>query len=139
MYEIIQEPANIKHLPSVPLNAELLESIKKYGFVAPFLTMDTWYPICGSQRMRCALELSEQDQKNTLVDVLKLDNSVWFPFYFWGDKEEGHRCSQIMIQQLELVFKSYYMPSEDIGGIKPTYFEEIGDKMHWEARDGKKK
>jgi len=136
--ELLSHKVVIENVPTIPLNEELLESLKKYGFVAPMLVMDSWYPICGSQRLRAALELSEEVLENTVVDVMKLDNSVWFPFYFWQDKEEGHRCSQIMIQQLELVFKSAYMSLDNIGGITPIYFEEEGDKLHWDARDGKK-
>lgn len=136
--QLLAHKVCVENLPSIPLNTELLSSLKKHGFVAPILVMDSWYPICGSQRLRAALELPEEVLENTIVDVMKLDNSVWFPFYFWGDKEEGHRCSQIMIQQLELVFKSAYMSSDLIGGVNPIYFEESGDTLHWDARDGKK-
>lgn len=136
--ELLSHKVVVENVPSIPLNEELLESLIKYGFKAPMLVMDSWYPICGSQRLRAAIELPESVLESTVIDVMKLDNSVWTPFYFWADKKEGHRCSQILIQQLELVFKSAYMSPEHIGGINPIHFEVEGDKLHWEARDGKK-
>lgn len=73
-----------------------------------------------------------------MLDVCKLDTSVWMPLYFWGDKEQGHQASQIFIQMLEKVFKTMYMRPTDHKGISMLLFEEEGDKLHWEHRDGPK-
>lgn len=138
LYWLLEQEDCKKNLPNIPLNKRLLESLKTNGFMSPFLCMEKWYPICGSQRARAALELSEEVQKRTIINICHLDHAVWMPFYFWGNKEEGHRSSQIFIQMLEKVFKTLYMPPTDREGTDMILFEIEGDQLHWECRDGPK-
>lgn len=135
---LLEQEVNQKNIPRNPLNDRLLQSLTDYGFMSPFLCMDNWYPICGSQRLRAALELPEEVLEQTVVRVMKLDTMIWMPFYYWGDKEEGHKCAAIYMQMIEAVFKSLYMTSSDPQGTKMTVFEEEGNGLHWECRDGKK-
>jgi len=138
LYWVLQQELNVKNIPNNPLNERLLESLKTGGFISPFLCMDSWYPICGSQRLRAGLEMSEEMQKTIILDICKLDTSVWLPLYFWSDKDQGHQASQIFIQMLEKVFKTLYMKPADHKGVSMLLFEEEGDNLHWEHRDGPK-
>ena len=125
-------------IKDITLNEPLLESIRESGFVNPFLLTDQWYPICGSQRLRCALEMSVKERKNTIVSICRFTNPVWNPFYHWYDKEEGLKCTQVWFQMAEVVFKTVYCLPKDKAGTDMQYFEEYGNKLHWDCRDGKK-
>ena len=129
-------PNNRPNIKKVPLNPGLLESVKKNGFESPFLVLDTWYPICGSQRLRVAMELSDKWQKKTEVWVCRFDNAVYKPLFFWPSKEEGHEAVQRYFQMCEVVFKTLYMPSHDSAGVQMLTFEEEGNHLHWPTRDG---
>lgn len=138
IYQILNaSPHNRKNIAKVPLNPGLLESVKKNGFESPFLVLDTWYPICGSQRLRVAMEMTEKWQKKTKVWVCKFDNAVYKSLFLWPNQQEGHDAVQRYFQMCEVVFKTLYMPSHDSNGVQMLSFEEEGNQLHWPNRDGK--
>lgn len=127
---------NYNNISRVPLNENLLKSVKKHGYASPFLVLDTWYPICGSQRLRVAMEMPEKWQKKTEVWVCRFDKAAYKPLFFWPDKREGHEAVQRYFQMCEVVFKTLYMPSHDGSGVLLQQFEEEGNLLHWPSRDG---
>ena len=135
---LLKRPIN-KNLKDITLNEPLLESIKASGFVNPFLFTDTWYPICGSQRLRCAMEMTTKQRKNTIVRYCRFEKPFWQPFFHWYNKDEGLKCAQIYFQMSEVVFKTLYHLQEDAQGTPMIDFEEGGNKLHWNVRDGMKK
>lgn len=134
-----KEHNNDTQIEEITLNEPLLESIKEGGFVNPFLVTHTWYPICGSQRLRAALELPEEVRKNTVVRVCRFTQPVWKPLFKWPDKEESMKAAQIWFQMAEVVFKTVYCVPKDKSGQEMLFYEEFGNKLHWDIRDGKKK
>ena len=136
VHYILSHAKNRQHISNVPLNDKLLESVQKNGFESPFLLLASWYPVCGSQRLRCALEMPEKWQKKTKVWVCRFTSEVYRPLFYWPSKEEGHKSVQQYFQMLEVVFKTLYMPSHDSSGIAMVDHEEYGNHMHWPARDG---
>lgn len=133
---LLNQPKNKEHIKNIPLNDKLLESVKKNGFESPFLVLDTWYPICGSQRLRVAMEMPLKWQKNNKVWVCKFKDAPYKPLFYWPSKEEGHEAVQRWFQMCEVVFKSLYMPTHDSDGVRMLDHEEYGNHMHWPNRDG---
>ena len=107
--QLLKHPKNIEHIKNVPLNKNLLKSIKKEGFLSPFLVLDTWYPVCGSQRLRAAQEMPVSWRKQEKVWVCRFTTAVYKPLFYWPNKEEGHKSVQQYFQMLEVVFKTLYM------------------------------
>ena len=136
---LVNQKINKDNVSGIPLNPRLLESLRENGFQSPWMVMENWYPLCGSQRLRCAMELTEEQRKNTVVSVLKFDNSIWLPFYFWANKKEGSRCTHIYMQMIETIFKTLYMRHDDGSGTPMTVFENEGNELHWDVRDGNEK
>lgn len=135
---ILDQAKNKEHIKNVPLNKGLLESVKKNGFESPFLVLHTWYPVCGSQRLRVAQEMPIKWQKKTKVWVCRFNSSVYTPLFYWPNKEEGHKAVQQYFQMLEVVFKTLYMPSHSSSGKRMIDYEEEGNQLHWPARDGQR-
>ena len=131
----LQRPVN-KSIAGITLNEPLLESIKESGFVNPFLCTDKWYPICGSQRLRAAMELSKKERKNTTVRICRFTKPVWNPFFHWYDEQEGQKACQIYFQMCEVAFKTIYCEGQDKQGREMISFEEGGNQLHWDVRDG---
>ena len=134
---ILKEPIN-KNINNYPLNEPLLESIKDSGFINPFLLTDKWYPICGGQRLRAAMELTTKQRKNTIVKCCVFTNPVWNPFYHWFNKEEGLKCVQVYFQMAEVAFKTIYHVEKDSKGRDMVSFEENGNNLQWNRRDNPK-
>ena len=132
---VLKRPIN-KGIKENTLNEPLLESIKAGGFINPFLFTDKWYPICGSQRLRAALELTTKQRKNTIVRCCVFTNPVWNPFFHWHDKAEGMKCAQVYFQMSEVAFKSIYCVEQDKSGTSMIDFEEGGNQLYWDVRDG---
>jgi hypothetical protein len=135
LWNLLNTPVNRKAIPNIPLNDQLLESVRKHGFVSPFLVIDTWYPICGGQRLRVAMELDEKYLRKTLVDVCRISQPVWMPFHSWHSAEEGQKACQIFFQMFEVVFKTLYMDTHDPDGVQLLHYEEYGNQLHWPQRD----
>jgi hypothetical protein len=132
---LLQQPLN-KHIKNITLNEPLLKSIKEGGFINPFLFTDKWYPICGSQRLRAAMELTKKERQKTVVRVCRFTKPVWNPFFDWHDKAEGMKCAQVYFQMAEVAFKTIYCQDTDEKGQPMVYYEEYGNKLHWDVRDG---
>lgn len=125
-------------IKAVPLNKPLLESVKKNGFESPFLVLKTWYPICGSQRLRVAKEMPVSWQKKTFVWVCRFTTEVYKPYFRWPDKEQAHASVQAYFQMMEVIFKTLYVPEKDSSGKSMISFEEEGNQLFWPTRDGGK-
>ena len=138
LWWLLNQNVNKKNIPNIPLNDKLLESVKRNGFVSPFLVIDTWYPICGGQRLRVASEMPEKWLKKTEVDVCRLDRPVWKQLHHWHNQEEAHKVCQVFFQMYEVVFKSLYMEERDPQGVPLLHYEEYGNQLHWPQRDGSK-
>jgi hypothetical protein len=137
IYELLNaSKSNIENIAKVPVNPGLLESVKKHGFESPFLVLDSWYPICGSQRLRVAMEMPEKWQKKEKVWVCRFDNAVYKQLFAWPNQKEAHEAVQRYFQMCEVVFKTLYMPSHDSNGKQMLSFEEEGNHLHWPTRDG---
>jgi len=135
LYFLLNEPKNKAHIPNIPLNPGLLESVKKHGYVSPFLVINNWYPICGGQRLRVAMELPVKFQKQTMVKVCRFTKDTWRPYYHWHNQQEGHKAVQMWFQMCEVVFKTLYMGDADPSGKRLLDFEEEGNLLHWPHRD----
>lgn len=134
---LLEQPTNQKNILKVPLNHNLLESIQRDGFLSPFLVLPNWYPITGSQRLRCAAELPDEILLQSKIQVCRFDTEYWAPFFHWYDKNKGQECVQVYFQMCEVVFKTLYMPETDNSGKTMVTFEEEGNQLHWPVRDGK--
>ena len=119
-----------ENIEGVPLNERLEESLAVDGVKSPILCMPNWYPIAGSQRLRCLVNLPELHEQE--IDVCRFDKEWWLVFYLWGQKEERDRIVAIYFQMLELVWKSmYYEDTTDSLGTDYKEFEKIGDELKW--------
>ena len=82
---LLEQPKVKENIRSVPLNENLMESLLEHGMLSPILTMPNWYPIAGSQRMRCMAELVPNhpwlgDQE---IRVCNIDTEYWLVWYLW--------------------------------------------------------
>ena len=130
-----------KNYERIPLNNELYESIDKHGIIAPILTMNNWYPITGSQRLRVCSVIRKLRPKHKVltqkVRVARITHEVWNAFYMWGDREFQEKAVQVYFQCIEIAWKSrHYIYEKDFSGVSMEHFEEIGDRMKWKDRDG---
>ena len=50
---LIEQRTFAENFHNIPVQEELVEDLLKNGIEAPILVMPNWYPICGSQRLRC--------------------------------------------------------------------------------------
>jgi len=135
---LLNQKANKKNIPNIPVNQNLYKSIKAHGVVSPFLVIDTWYPICGGQRLRACSKMPLQWQKDTIVPICRFEKPVWNQLYHWHNQEEGQKAVQMWFQMCEVVFKSMYMDEADPSGKPLLEFEEEGNQLHWPHRDSEK-
>ena len=119
-----------------------MESLTEHGMKSPILTMPSYYPIAGSQRLRAMLEICHKHRdgwmfKSMEVQVFKFQKEWWNMFYLWGDKEFRNKAIAIWFQMVELAWKSkYYEYEEDPNGKKMTDFEELGDQLKgWKHKE----
>ena len=83
---LLNQPVVVKNIPKVPLNHELMESIEEHGIMSPILTMPSYYPIAGSQRLRALWELVRTHPegytfKDIKIEVYKFDQDWWNLFF----------------------------------------------------------
>ena len=116
---------------NVPINEKLLESLAKDGVKSPILCMPNWYPIAGSQRMRCLQELPALHGQE--IRVCRFDEEWWLLFHLWGDEKERMRIIAIWFQMAELVWKSMYYEDDP----KFREYERIGDELPWKHKNPK--
>ena len=139
LFHDFEQHNDIERIKEITLNEPLMESIREGGFVNPLLFTHSWYPICGSQRLRAALELTKEERDSTVVRVCRFHQPVWRPLSYWPDKDESIKATQLWFQMAEVAFKSLYCVGQDNSGTDMLYFEEYGNQLHWDVRDGKKK
>ena len=130
-----------KNYERIPVNNELYESIDKYGIIAPMLTMNDWYPITGSQRLRVCSVIRQLRPKHKVltqkVRVARITHEVWNAFFMWSDAEFREKAVQVYFHCIETAWKSrHYLYDKDFGGVSMEHFEEMGDKLKWKDRDG---
>jgi len=132
---ILQQPTVKENIRNVPLNTRLVDSIYKEGIKNPHLCMTNWYPLAGSQRLRAALHIKENIDKNwnENITVHRFLEDYHNVFYLWGDEEFRGKAIAIWFQLQELVFKSLYYEHEvDADGTKMTVYEDIGEELEWD-------
>ena len=118
-----------ENIMNVPINEKLRESLAKDGVKSPILCMPNWYPIAGSQRMRCLQELPALHGQE--IRVCRFDAEWWLLFNLWGDEQERLRIVAIWFQMAELVWKSRYYEENGVDSMGTDYriFEKIGDEL----------
>ena len=70
---LLSQPKVQENIKSVPLNEPLQKALKEEGVRSPFLCMPNWYPIAGSQRLRCLVDLPELWEQDVRVCRFDLD------------------------------------------------------------------
>ena len=137
---ILNQEVVKNNIENVPLNIPLLDSVLYEGILNPILTMENWYPLAGSQRIRVVHEIKKRHNKNYNLNVvvhrfLKDYHNV---YYLWPDTEFRSKAIAIWFQLQEVVFKSLYYEHEVDGqGRKMTEYEDLGEELKWE-HDGTK-
>lgn len=140
---VLEQESIIKNIENVPLNQKLMDSLKKDKMINPILTMNQWYPIVGSQRIRACKEIQKLDPTHPILDqeirIARFDADYWNMFYLWGDENFRHRAIAIWFQTVELAWKSiHYIYDTDFSGTDMKEFERIGDQLVWNLPDGVK-
>ena len=136
---LLEQETFAENYKNIPVQKELVQDLYKNGIEAPILVMPSWYPICGSQRLRACAKIAEDSfglhpillQQ---VRVCRFDKEYWNVFDLWPDEEFRSKAKQVYFQMLELAFKSIHFIEED--PMKMVKFETDGDKLRWKARDG---
>ena len=132
---LLQTKTIKENIHKVPINEPLMESVILHGIKSPILTMPSYYPIAGSQRLRVLHEIVDTHRdglmfEKMIIDVFRFEKEWWNMFYLWGDKKFRDDAIAIWFQMVELAWKSrYYEYDEDPGGTKMTEFELLGDKL----------
>ena len=112
-----------------------MESLILHGIQSPILTMPSYYPIAGSQRIRAMQEIIKTHRdgwmfKDMKIEVFRFQKEWWNMFYLCGDKEFRNKAIAIWFQMVELAWKSkYYEYETDPSGKPMTDFEELGDQL----------
>ena len=140
---VLEQESIIKNIENVPLNQKLMDSLKKDKMINPILTMNQWYPIVGSQRIRACKEIQKLDPTHPILDqeirIARFDADYWNMFYLCGDENFRHRAIAIWFQTVELAWKSiHYIYDTDFSGTDMKEFERIGDQLVWNLPDGVK-
>ena len=132
---MLQQPTVEENIRNVPVNKRLVDSIYKEGIKNPHLCMTNWYPLAGSQRIRAALYIKENIDKNWNENIIvhRFLEDYHNVFYLWGNEEFRSQAIAIWFQLQELVFKSLYYEHEVDGqGRKMTEYEDLGEELKWE-------
>lgn len=132
--ELLSKEINQLELTNrVPVNTPLLASVEREGFKNPFLCMNNYWCIAGSQRLRVAHAIREENSSwDAVVTVYKLLEHPWEPLHLWKHEQ----LVAIYFQMLELVFKSLYYPYDtDDEGNDMIWYEELGDRLEgWNVK-----
>ena len=125
---LLQQPKVQENIRGVPLNEPLQEALRKEGIRSPFLCMPNWYPIAGSQRLRCLVDIPELWDDE--VRVCRFNKEWWLHYYLWGDKEFRDKAVAVWFQMAELVWKSMYYENDE----KFREYERLGDELDWKHK-----
>ena len=71
------------------------------------------------------------------INVCRFTKEWLYLYYLWSDKEFRDKAIAIWFQMAELVWKSKYYDHDTDGLTKMTDFEELGDTLKWEHKNGK--
>ena len=134
---LLTEPTVAQNIHNVPANEPLIASIKENGIKNPFLSMKSWYPIAGSQRLRAVQIIKETNPDfNLNITVHRFLDDWHNSYYLWPDEEFRSQAIAIWFQMQEVVFKSlYYEQEEDKDGTKMTEYEDICEQLKWNRDD----
>jgi hypothetical protein len=137
---LIEQQTFAENFHNIPVQEELVEDLLKNGIEAPILVMPNWYPICGSQRLRACVDICEKFMGlhpilQQQVRVCRFEKEYWNAFHLWSDKEFRDKAIQVYFQMLEVAFKSIHFIEDD--PMRMIKFETEGDKLKWDARDGR--
>ena len=125
---LLNQKTVVKNIKKVPLNNELMESIERDGILSPILTMPSYYPIAGSQRLRVLSEIPELWEQE--VRVCRFDKEWWLHYYLWGDEQFRNKAVAVWFQMAELVWKSMYYEDDP----KFREYEKLGDELEWKHK-----
>ena len=130
---LLTEPTVAQNIHNVPANEPLIASIKENGIKNPFLSMKSWYPIAGSQRLRAVQILKETNPDfNLNITVHRFLDDWHNCYYLWPDVEFRTQAIAIWFQMQEAVFKTnFYEHEVDSDGTKMTEYEDLGEKLKW--------
>ena len=56
---LLEQETYAENYKNIPVQKELVQDLYKNGIEAPILVMPSWYPICGSQRLRACAKIAE--------------------------------------------------------------------------------
>ena len=131
---LLTEPTVAQNIHNVPANEPLIASIKENGIKNPFLSMKSWYPIAGSQRLRAVQIIKETNPDfNLNITVHRFLDDWHNCYYLWPDEKFRSQAIAIWFQMQEVVFKSlHYKHTKDKDGMEMTEYENIGEQLKWE-------
>ena len=137
---LVKQDTFAKNFHRILVQEELAKSSVDKGIQAPMLVRPDWYPICGSQRLRACVEIAKTKNGThpvlqQQVRVCRFDKEYWNVFHLWADEEFRSKAIQVYFQMLELTFKSIHFIEDDPDTM--IKYETDGDKLKWEARDGR--
>lgn len=136
---LLDQETFAQNYTNIPVQEELVKDLTMEGVQAPMLVLPSWYPICGSQRLRACMEIRERFMGmhpvlQQQIRVCRFEKEYWNCFQLWPDEEFRSKAIQVYFQMLELVFKSIHFIEDD--PMKMIKFETDGDNLKWRARDG---
>lgn len=135
--QLLDEEKVRENIQNVPINEPLMHSLMQHGMKNPILCMPNYWPIAGSQRVRCLFDIVKDHAtvNDWEINVCRFDAEYWLIWYLWGDTEFRDMATAIQFQMLELVWKSrYYKFDTDPDGTEMTYFESLGDQLEWKHK-----
>tara|TARA_A200000159_G_C7245723_1_gene306532 strand:- start:107 stop:598 length:492 start_codon:yes stop_codon:yes gene_type:complete len=136
---LLDQETFAQNYTNIPVQEELVKDLTIEGIHAPMLVLPSWYPVCGSQRLRACMEIRERFMGmhpvlQQQVRVCRFDKEYWNCYQLWPDEEFRSKAIQVYFQMLEVVFKSIHFIEDD--PMKMIKFETDGDNLKWKARDG---
>ena len=70
---LLNQPTVRDNIHKVPVNEPLMESLIEHGMKSPILTMPSYYPIAGSQRLRAMLEICHKHPDGWMFKTMEVD------------------------------------------------------------------
>ena len=123
LFWVLQQPVN-DYVHTIRLNESLLESVRRDGFLNPFLMTTEYFALTGMQRLRCASELPIEVQKNTEIKICKLLSSPHLIFRHFPEEQAGEELARAYLAILEVCFKSLFFKEDfDKEGKEMIEFE----------------
>jgi len=120
------------NIDAVGVNEPLVKSLLAHGDILnPFLCLKTWWPLCGSQRLRAIQHIRENHNPDYDPDirVARIEDDYINYTFLWPEKEFAEKMRMVTFQMWELVFKSlWFEHSSTKDGVAMTEFEDEGDR-----------